>query len=351
MVQKPLGVGNLLGSSKAMEEARVFARRAARVDVPVLILGETGTGKSLLGRIIHHESRRARGPFLTVNCAGVPESLFESEFFGHTRGAFTGAREGRRGLVEQAGGGTLFLDEMGELPVSQQAKLLTALEDGEVRPLGGEGTVKVDVRVIAATARDLPSEVEAGSFRRDLFHRLAVLACCLPPLRERREDIVPLARRLLRQHRRRHGCSSGGGLSDEVRHFLEAQPWPGNVRELSHLLEAGLIYAGDEPLTTDVLERAGRLAGRSAGAEEGASRLPTEELSARDRPRASGDSPESEHRENGCTPRYAFRGTPEEERALIRATLARCGGNRSRAARELGMARNTLRRRLARYGL
>ena len=183
MGQREVSLTSLLGSSRAMVGVRDFAKRASRVEVPVLILGETGTGKSLLGRVIHRESRRREGPFQAVNCAGVPDTLFESEFFGHQKGAFTGAREGRKGFLEQAQGGSLFLDEVGELSVLQQAKLLTALEEGEIRRLGGEGTTRVDVRVLTATGRDLPGEIRAGRFRRDLFHRLAVLICHLPPLR------------------------------------------------------------------------------------------------------------------------------------------------------------------------
>ena len=187
MASDGVSIGSLLGSSQAMEGVRTFARKASQVNVPVLILGETGTGKSLLGRVIHRESPRAPRPYLAINCAGIPDSLFESEFFGHQRGAFTGARDGRRGLLEQAQGGTLFLDEVGELSVPQQAKLLTALEDGEVRRLGGEGTVRVDVRILAATSRDLAREMMEGGFRRELFHRLAVLTCRIPALRARPE--------------------------------------------------------------------------------------------------------------------------------------------------------------------
>jgi transcriptional regulator with GAF, ATPase, and Fis domain len=293
------------------------------VNVPVLILGETGTGKSLLGRIIHCQSPRQPGPYQVVNCAGVPESLFESEFFGHHRGAFTGARESRRGLLEQAQGGTLFLDEVGELPLSQQAKLLTALEDGEFRRLGGEGVVRVDTRVLAATGRDLPAALGDRTFRRDLYHRLAVLTCYLPPLRERPEDISLLAQSLFRQHRRRHGFKEVR-LSKEVIPFLERQLWPGNVRELSHLLEAGLILAGKGSLTSEIL----KLAMEPGCYETGQVGSP-------------GPSPR----------RYAFKGDEKEEREIIRKALQQSEGNRSRAARELGMARNTLKNKIRKYGL
>ena len=312
-----------------MERVRTFARRAARVNVPVLILGETGTGKSLLGKVIHRESPRASGPYLAINCAGIPDSLFESEFFGHQRGAFTGAREGRRGILEQAQGGSLFLDEVGELSVPQQAKLLTALEDGEIRRLGGEGTVKVDVRVLAATSRDLSREMREGGFRRELFHRLAVLTCHIPPLRVRREDVPLLARRFLRKHQDRHGCPSALLAPDTLR-YLEDQPWPGNVRELSHLLEAALILSEGGALEVKALQAAGAMAGEGEEAQ-------------RDKGPDREGLPEAQ--------RYAFLGSEDEEREAIRSALDRARGNKSRAARELGMARNTLRQKLRKYAL
>jgi len=317
-----------------MGRIRAFALKAARVNAPVLILGETGTGKSLLGKIIHGVGPRASKPFLAINCAGIPDSLFESEFFGHQRGAFTGARDGRRGILEQAQGGSLFLDEVGELSVPQQAKLLTALEEGEVRRLGGEGVVRVDVRVFAATSRDLSREMKEGGFRRDLFHRLAVLTCHIPPLRDRREDILVLARRLLRTHGKRHGCSESTLSSDALR-YLEGQPWPGNVRELSHRLEAGLILSEGGSLGLEFLRMAGAMADGEvkppgAGGEDG----PLGWVPAREGPN-----------------RYSFSGTEDEEKELIRSALRGARGNKSRAARELGMARNTLRTKLRFHGL
>ena len=315
------------------------------MNVPVLILGETGTGKSLLGKVIHLESSRSGGPYLAINCAGIPDSLFESEFFGHQRGAFTGAREGRRGILEQAQDGSLFLDEVGELSVPQQAKLLTALEEGEIRRLGGEGTVRVDVRVLAATSRDLSREMREGGFRRDLFHRLAVLTCHLPPLRARTDDIQPLARRLLRRHQERHGRPPAP-LSPEALRYLEAQSWPGNVRELSHLLEAALILSEGVVLRVEALQAA------EAMAEEGEG-TPPDRLE-KDHGGSGPGYPTIASSEEEKTPeikRYAFLGGEEEEREVIRCALTRVRGNKSRAARELGMARNTLRQKLRKYGL
>ncbi len=332
-----------------MKAVRAFAGKAAGVDASVLILGETGTGKSHLGRVIHHKSRRSTNPYLAINCAGIPDSLFESEFFGHRKGAFTGAREGRKGILEEAGGGTLFLDEVGELAVHQQAKLLTAIEDGEIRRLGGEGTVKVDVRVLAATSRDLATEMKKGLFRRDLFHRLAVLTLKLPPLCERREDIPLLTRRFLEAHKRRHRRPDVV-LSPEAREFLQTLMWPGNIRELSHVLEAALILSDGETLGIPAIRAAGGMAEFPDREGEGtAPEGPSGHggLAGGERGKAGRDG-EGEMPERS---RYSFPGPEEEERATIEATLLWARGNKSLAARELGMARNTLRQKLRRFGL
>lgn len=330
-----VSIESLLGSSQAMAGVRDFARKAARVRAPVLILGETGTGKSLLGKIIHMEGRRASSPFVAVNCAGIPDTLFESEFFGHQRGAFTGAREGRKGILEQAQGGTVFLDEVGELSVAQQAKLLMSLEEGEVRRLGGEGVVRVDVRVLSATSRSLPRAMKEGLFRRDLFHRLAVLTCLMPPLRERKQDIPLLARRFLRAHQMRHGFLPGA-LAPESLDYLRDKPWPGNIRELSHLLEAALILGNGEPPGVSALRAAEVMA---QAPEEAAAQVADEPTArdAREGPPRSG--------------RYSFLGDEDQERAEIRKALVAARGNRSRAARNLGMARNTLRQKIRKYGM
>ena len=304
----------LVGESPAMEEVRRFLRLAAGVDAPVLLTGETGTGKSLVARILHHRGSRARGPMVSVNCAGIPESLFESELFGHERGAFTGAHQTRKGLFELAEGGTLFLDEVGDLPRSQQAKLLAVLEEREIRRVGGSQPIRVDVRVVSATSRNLPDALGDERFRRDLFHRLAVLRLTLPPLRERSEDIPVLADHILERVARKHGWSPprpGAGVEE----YLRDRSWPGNVRELAHVLEAGLILAQGR-----ALERTHLVAAAGFG-----SSAPSE--------------------------RYSFYGSREEERELIRRTLERCKGNKSRAARELGMSRNTLRSRIRRFDL
>ena len=230
----------LLGESPGMRRVRGLIARAAGVDASVLITGETGTGKSLTARIIHAHGARRGAPMVPVNCSGIPDGLFESEFFGHRRGAFTGAVESRRGLFEAADGGTLFLDEVGELPKRQQAKLLTVLEDREVRRVGDERLRSLNVRVLAATSSDLSKAVPAGRFRADLFHRIAVVRIALPPLRERAEDIPILAELLLERLVAKYGVRTKT-LPVRVRELLMEYTWPGNVRELAHVLEAAAI--------------------------------------------------------------------------------------------------------------
>ncbi|MFG1690644.1 sigma-54 interaction domain-containing protein [Gemmatimonadota bacterium] len=320
-------ISALLGTSPAMARVRDFARRAAEVEVSVLLLGETGAGKSLLARIIHGAGARSRRRFLVVNCAGVPDGLFESEFFGHQRGAFTGAQETRRGLFELAEGGTLFLDEVGEMRAPLQAKLLTVLEEGEVRRVGGDKSFNVDVRVISATSRDLGGDVSSGRFRRDLYHRLAVLRCVLPPLRHRPEDIPVLAAEIMRLLQRKHG-SPGTPLSRAVEEHLSGLAWRGNVRELAHTLEAALILSGKGGVTVRSVEAAMYDGGDDRRDSHGAEGTPSHPGG-----------------------RYSFLGSEQEERARILEALLRSRGNKTRAARELGMARNTLRAKLKRYGL
>jgi transcriptional regulator with GAF, ATPase, and Fis domain len=320
-------ISALLGTSPAMARVRDFARCAGKVEVSVLLLGETGTGKSLLARIIHGAGARSRRRFLVVNCAGVPDALFESEFFGHQRGAFTGAQETRRGLFEMAEGGTLFLDEVGEMRAPLQAKLLTVLEEGEVRRVGGDRNFHVDVRVISATSRDLGGDVSSGGFRRDLYHRLAVLRCVLPPLRHRREDIPVLAAEILGHLQRKHG-SPATPLSQAVEEYLCGLAWRGNVRELAHTLEAALILSGKGGVTVRSIEAAMYEGGddrRDSHGEE--------------------DTPSNPSR------RYSFLGSEQEERARILEALIRSRGNKTWAARELGMSRNTLRAKLKKHGL
>ncbi len=312
----------ILGASEAAEAIRAFGRRAAQVDAPVLLTGESGTGKGLLARAIHAASRRASRPFVTVNCAGVPETLFEAEFFGHTRGAFTGAHESRRGLFEQAHGGTLFLDEVADLPFALQAKLLTAIEDGEIRRLGSERVVKVDVRLIAATGADLERRILDGRFRRDLYHRLLVLSFRLPALREREGDLDLMLAHFLERYARRYERPVRG-FDPAALARLRAHDWPGNIRELAHAVEAAVLACDDARIRLRHLPQSVR--------------APTPEPSEPVRRRPTG--------------RYAFYGTRAEERRLIEEALRRYHGNRTRAAESLGMARNTLRQKIRALGI
>ena len=232
--------GQLLGTSPAMQALRHEIDVVASSDLPVLITGETGVGKELVANAIHAASRRSNEPLVQVNCAALPEALAESELFGHLRGAFTGATQDRAGTFEIADGGTLFLDEIGELPLLIQAKLLRALQQGEIQRIGADRVLQCDVRIIAATNRDLEAAQISGRFRSDLFHRLAVYPLRIPPLRERREDLPLLAGHVLEREAQRLGCGPAR-LDASARSALDAYPWPGNVRELEHVLMRALV--------------------------------------------------------------------------------------------------------------
>src|ERR671925_129773 len=231
----------LIAESAAMRQALDIVARVAGHRTTVLITGERGTGKEVIAQAIHRAGPRATGPFVAVNCAAIPETLLESELFGSVKGAFTGASGDRPGLFEQADGGTLLLDEIGELPLALQAKLLRVLQEGEVRRVGDQKTRLVDVRLLAATAKDLAAEAGAGRFRHDLFDRLNVVTIHLPPLNERREDIAPLARHFAAQLGRRLG--HGLALSEAAVAWLSEQPWPGNVRALEHAIERAAVLS------------------------------------------------------------------------------------------------------------
>jgi DNA-binding NtrC family response regulator len=291
---------------------------AAASDVPVLITGETGTGKDLCARAIHEGSGRAAKPFVVVNCAAIPEPLFESELFGHEKGAFTGAERRRVGRFEAASGGTLFLDEVGELTPGNQARLLRALETSSFEPVGSNRTVKVDVRVIAATNRDLPGELSRGTFRRDLFYRLNVIDLRTPPLRERRSDIPILVAAFLGEIAARQGRPVPELEATAVA-ALSAHDYPGNVRELHHALERAVALARGRPITVDHLppDMAPALAAPDAGAAAGAGEL----------------GPLGE-----AVDRF--------EQAYIQRALAQTGGHRARAAALLGISRKSLWERL-----
>jgi DNA-binding NtrC family response regulator len=246
------GFENIVGRSKTLLRVLEQASRVAQHDSTVLIQGETGTGKELIARAIHHNSRRVSQPFITINCGAIPKDLIESELFGYTRGAFSGAFTAKPGRIEMADGGTLFLDEVGELSVDTQVKLLRLLQHGEVDKLGSTGTKNVDVRVIAATNRNLLAMIEDGAFRDDLYYRLAVVPLELPPLRERRDDIPELVQHLFRKHKDKHGLP-GLRLSPSVVSNLSRYRWPGNIRQLENVVERLVVLAvGDDITESDL---------------------------------------------------------------------------------------------------
>ncbi|HVE77921.1 MAG TPA: sigma-54 dependent transcriptional regulator [Gemmatimonadaceae bacterium] len=309
----------IVGASAPLRQVVATALKAAPHPSTVLVTGESGTGKELIARLVHRASPRAAAPFVAVNCGAIPEALLESELFGHVRGAFTGATGDRRGLFEEAHGGTLFLDEIGELPVALQVKLLRALQEGEVRPVGESVPRAVDVRVVAATSRDLEAEVAAGRFRADLYYRLNVVRLHLPPLRQRPEDIPELARHFLSAHNARLGLSVGGIAPAAMTRLMD-YGWPGNVRELENAVERALVLAEGSRVEAADLDFLGGVRAPAGHAPDGA------DLSVK-------------------------RQTEALERTLIERALERTGGNRTRAARLLELSHRALLYKIRDYGL
>lgn len=244
---------NILGEGTAMRAVRERVQRFADAPAPVIVFGETGTGKGLVARALHADSRRAEKPFVSINCAALPEALMESELFGYVKGAFTGATTDRHGLFAEADGGSLFLDEIGEMAPALQAKLLHVLESGSVRPVGSTRQREVDTRIIAATHRDLPKAVREGRFREDLLYRLDVLSIVIPPLRSHPEDIPELVEHFLTQVRARYAQSPVRSISAQALGYLRRYRWPGNVRELAHHLERLALLGGKAEVTVDDL--------------------------------------------------------------------------------------------------
>jgi len=309
--------GDIIGASGPMRALFDLVDRAAATESSVLVTGETGTGKEIVARALHDRSRRAGGPFVAVSCAAIPETLLESELFGHVPGAFTDARRARAGLLAQAAGGTLFLDEVGDMPLALQAKVLRALQERAVRPVGGEAEVPVDVRIVAATHRDLETAVEEGAFRADLLYRLDVIHIEVPPLRARPGDILLLAQRFLE----RFAAAAGKGvtgITPAAAERLVSYAWPGNVRELQNAIERAVGLTRFEQLTVDDLPEKVHQYRRSDVIVAG---IDPSELAPLD----------------------------EVERRYIGRVLEAAGGNKTLAARILGIDKTTLYRKLERY--
>jgi two-component system response regulator HydG len=315
------GEGAIVGSSAGMMQVFKSIARAADSDATVLVLGESGTGKEMVARVLHSRSRRARGPFVAINCAAIPENLLESELFGHEKGAFTGAIGRRIGRFERATGGTLFLDEIGDMSMALQSKILRAIQEREVERVGGGSPVPIDVRIVAATNRDLGESVREGRFREDLFYRLAVVTLNLPALRDRGADLDQLALHYVAHYGREHKRPVRA-VAEEVFGALRAHPWPGNVRQLRNAMERAVVMSDGEVLLPqhlpgDVLHPP---AARAAAAAADAAEMPLVTLE-------------------------------EMERRMIRRALAETANNLTLAAERLGIHRNTLRRKIAEYGL
>ena len=319
---------NLVGRSAAMRAVYRLLEKASRTDATVLLLGETGTGKELAARAIHYHSPRRERRFVPVNCGALPGELVESELFGHAKGAFTGAAAAKRGLFEEAEGGTICLDEVGELPLAVQVKLNRVLQDREIRRVGDNAQLPIDVRVVAATHRDLREEVKAGRFREDLFYRLNVFPIVLPPLRERAEDVPLLSGHFLEKHARALRRTIRGFAPDALRRLV-AHAWPGNVRELENTVERAVAVAGGDEILVEDLPPEIALAQAAPPAAPGGlgalAALPYKDAVAEARDRVS--------------------------REYLAAILKEFGGNVTRAAERAGMERESLHRLLRRYGL
>ncbi|MEX1368138.1 MAG: sigma-54 dependent transcriptional regulator [Nannocystaceae bacterium] len=315
-------LGALLIHSGAMRRVARTVRKVAAYKTTVLVLGESGVGKELASRALHDESPRRDGPFVAVNCGAIPETLLESELFGHKKGAFTDASTDKRGLFEEADGGTLFLDEIGELPPPLQVKLLRALQEGEIRRVGDNQPLSVDVRVVAATSRDLAQMVEDGEFRQDLYYRIAVMPIELPPLRERKDDIPPLVEHFVATTNARLGTRTEG-VDAEALELLLAYDWPGNVRELENTIEHAAVMADGPWIGPAALPE--RAAGRSSVGDAYVMRFPEDDLSVKRAQRAI------------------------EHEFILRA-LERTGGNRTHAARLLDLSHRALLYKIKEFG-
>ncbi len=312
LVKELYGLENVIARSPAMQRLFQQVAQIADSDATILLTGETGTGKEVLARVLHANSRRSKGPFVALNCAAISETLFESELFGHIRGAFTNAVAAKRGLFQSANGGTLFLDEIAEMSLPMQVKLLRAVQEREVREVGADYATKVDVRIITATNKDLTESVKAGTFRHDLYYRVSVVPLAIPPLRERKDDIPLLAQHFLKQSAKRSN-KDVRGFTPAAMHRLMVYPWPGNVRELENAVEKAVVMSRQDMVLPELLPTAGV-----------ASDI--------------GLKPLTEAKE-------------EFERSYLRNVLQMTGGNISRAAQFAGRYRADFYKMLKKYGL
>jgi nitrogen regulation protein NR(I) len=327
----------IIGRSKAMQEVYKAIGRVAPTDATVLIRGESGTGKELVARAIYQHSLRAAKPFLIINCVAIPETLLESELFGYEKGAFTGAVNRRVGKFEQAHGGTVFLDEIGDMPFSIQAKILRLLQERSIERLGGREPIPVDVRIIAATNRDLEAALAQGRFREDLYYRLKVVTLWLPPLCERSQDIILLAEYFLARFAKEMGLGNPG-MIEEAKLLLQNYQWPGNVRELANAMQKALIFSRGYPIHPEDVSRA--IGGESLAREVGDQRA--EEI-VRQWVRQTLAGGKGKDVFEACMDHFAS--------LLISEALDLTGGNRSRAAKLLGISRPTLLSKIDKYGL
>jgi len=334
--EAPAGRTALVGTSRAMQDVCKEIGRVAAKPVTVLIRGETGTGKELIARAVYQHSDRAKAAFIAINCAAVPENLLESELFGHERGSFTGADQRRIGRFEQANKGTLFLDEIGDLPLQTQVKLLRVLQQQTFQRVGGTEMISVDVRVIAATHRDLEVMISEGKFREDLFHRLNVVTIQLPPLRERREDIPEFVQHFLKKYAAEFGNESPA-ISADALAVLQAEPWPGNVRELENVTRRLLLAARGLSIGADAVRQT--LAVRTSDKTPSANSLPA--LAAALLARAQRGELHDVHAQV----------LAEAEREVLTQAILLAQGNQAKAARWLGLSRLTLREKLKQLGL
>jgi two-component system, NtrC family, response regulator AtoC len=337
-VRRRAGYHQVIGTSPKMTELLSFVRKVAASEATtILVQGESGTGKDLIAKAIHYESSRQEKPFVAINCSAIPETLMEAELFGYEKGAFTDAKQMKKGLFEAADGGTLFLDEIGELSPLLQAKLLRVLEDQVIRRVGGIRDMQVDVRVIAASNRDLEKAVREGHFRQDLYYRLAIIAIFIPPLRERKEDILPLVDFFIERYNRKFK-KSVRGITDDTRRLLLGHTWPGNVRELKNSIERAMILE-EEPLLRpvylpfSVAESGGRTLFERTSPVDGGQSLPDGRMLPRLYIPEGGTSLE------------------EVEHTMVELAMKQANGNQTHAAKLLDISRDALRYKLKKFGL